>query len=332
MKMCMSWRIWGAGLLLSGLLGASLQVQAAGTPVGTVISNQATVNYAVNGLPLSASSNTVDITVQELIEFTLTWQDAANITVAGGDTDRVLTFLLTNTGNGTEAFSLSVNNALAGDQFDPVLATVYLDANGNGVYDAGTDTLYTGANHPDLAADASVAIFVLNNMPATLSDGDLGNSALTVTSTTGSGAAGTVVAGGGDAGVDALIGNSLGQQAVTGTYEAAVVTVSVVKSVTISDTFGGSTPVPGATLSYSLVVTVTGTGTAQTLVITDPVPTNTTYVANSLQLNGSALSDAADADAGDVGATTAGTVTVDLGDVVAGSAASTVSFSVTIDN
>jgi hypothetical protein len=67
------------------------------------------------------------------------------------------------------------------------------------------------------------------------------------------------------------------------------------------------------------------------VVISDPVPVNTTPVAGTLRLNNSLLTDAADADAGDVNATTAGTVTVRLGDLNSASPVQTITFEVKIN-
>ena len=88
---------------------------------------------------------------------------------------------------------------------------------------------------------------------------------------------------------------------------------------------------PGATLTYSIDVMVTGSGTATAVLITDPLPVDTTYVAGSLLLNGTPLSDAGDADAGDVGATTPNTVSVNLGDLDATSPVHTITFNVIIN-
>jgi len=66
------------------------------------------------------------------------------------------------------------------------------------------------------------------------------------------------------------------------------------------------------------------------VVITDAIPANTTYIPGSLALDGSPLTDTADGDAGDVGDSATGTLTVALGDLAAGAPGSTISFRVTI--
>jgi uncharacterized repeat protein (TIGR01451 family) len=128
-----------------------------------------------------------------------------------------------------------------------------------------------------------------------------------------------------------MIGASGGRAADTGTYIVSSVMVDIVKTATVLDPYGGSAPVPGAVITYALVVSVSGTGTAEGLVITDPIPANTTYGPGSLTLDGAPLTDEADGDEGDVGATTPGTVTVTLGDVTAPVPARTIAFDVVID-
>jgi uncharacterized repeat protein (TIGR01451 family) len=267
-----------------------------------------------------------------LLDVTVVWQDAAPVTVSPGDVDQVLTFSVTNTGNGTDSYSLAGLSTLGGDDFDPVLVGIYLDSNTNGAYDPGVDQQYVlGVNDPVLAADSTTTVFLLNDIPGGLLDGDTGNSELTATSNTGTGVPGTVFAGAGDCGLDAVVGTSGGSDSDIGTYLVSSVVVSVVKSAVVADPFGGTEPVPGAVITYTVVVTVTGTGTAEGVVVTDPIPAHTTYSPGTLTLNGGPLTDTADGDAGDVGDTTPGTVTVSLGDLVAGSPAQTVTFAVVID-
>jgi len=317
-------------LLLTVLLPAT--AVAIGTSAGIDISNTSTAEYSIAGSSSSVSGNTVTFRVDEKLDVNVTWQDAANIGVSTPDTNQILTFLLTNTGNGNDSYTLSVQNALGGDQFNPVQVDIYLDTNGNGNFNAGVDTLYIpGTNDPVLAADASQTIFVRNNIPASLNGGDLGNSQLTATSTTGSGAPATSFANAGDNNTTAVVGTSGGSSSAIGTYDVSNATVSLLKSVVISDPLGGNQPMPGATMTYSIQVSVTGPGTANGVVITDPIPANTTYTTGTLTLNAVSLTDVVDADVGDVGGTTPNTATVDLGNLTATSPIQTITFEVIIN-
>jgi uncharacterized repeat protein (TIGR01451 family) len=303
---------------------------AAGTPAGTNITNKASVSFVVDTATVNQDSNEVTLKVAEVLDVTLQWQDAGNLLVKAGDTGQAATFLLTNTGNGSEAFTLTVDNALGGDQFDPTLAGLYLDANGNSQYDAGTDTLYiAGSNDPVLAADGRLALFVVNDIPAGANDSELGKSGLSVAAKTGTGAAGTAFPGAGDGGINAVVGATGGGANDDATYQISAVDVSVVKSQSVADPYGGSEPMPAAVITYTIKVTVAGSGTAESVTFTDPVPANTSYVAGSLQLEGGGLTDGADGDVGEVSGTPVNLITVRLGDLQA--AAKTVTFQVTID-
>lgn len=326
-------RWFGMIVIMVAVLAASGRTFAAGTPAGTNIPNQATATYSAGGSSFTMNSNVTTITVAELMNLTATWQDTApGVNVNAGQANRVTTFRITNTGNGTDSYAIAATGAgVGGDQFDPSVTAIYLDANGNSAYDSGVDTLYSSGT-PTLGPDAYVTVFVLSTMPSvTLNDGDAGNVQLTATSNTGAGAPGTVLAGQGDSGVDAIIGAAGGTTSITGTYVVSTVVVSLNKTATVIDQFGGSQPVTGATIRYAIAVTVAGTGTASGVVVADAIPANTTYKANTLRLNGAGLSDAADLDAGDVGGTTPGTVTVTLGNLTSASPLQTITFEVTIN-
>lgn len=312
-------------------LSAHKPVLAVGTSAGIDITNTANVDYVIAGTSGTASDS-VSFRVDEKLDVNIIWQDAANIEVTTPATNQVLTYLLSNTGNGNDSYTLTVQNTLGGDQFNPGFVDIYLDTNGNGIFNPGVDTLYNpGLNDPALAADNSLTIFVRNNIPAGRIVGDLGNSQLIATSNTGSGVPGTALPGAGDSGSNAVVGTSGGSGNDIGTYEVANATVNLVKSVVITDPFGGNQPVTGATLTYSIDVTVTGPGTATSVVITDPLPADTTYTNGSLTLNAAALTDAVDADAGDVSGTTPNTVTVNLGDLTPASPVQTITFETIIN-
>jgi uncharacterized repeat protein (TIGR01451 family) len=288
-------------LIAVATISFATDARATGTVAGTTISNTATATYNdPGGNPVSLPSNTVNIRVDELLDVTVASNDPGNVVVTPGSTNQVLSFTVTNTGNGSEAFRLTPNGTLGGDQFDPTTTSLVLDTNGNGTYDAGVDTVYTpGVNDPVLAPDASVRVFALSSIPAGQANGDLGRANLTAAAVTGTGAPGTIFAGAGQGGGDAVVGTTGADGVDLGTYMVQQATVSFVKSQAVLDPFGGTKVVPGSIITYTLTATVSGSGSISNLAISDAVPSNTAYQAGTLNLQGSGLSDPADADAGE---------------------------------
>lgn len=315
-----------------GLLGAKISF-ALGTIAGTDIDNQATVNFDIGGSPGSAVSNTVTVTVAEVLDVDVTLL-SGTASVPSPSSNEELLFVVTNTGNGTEGVALAIDNALTGsDDFNPVAAApaaIYFDTDGSGDFSAG-DTAYDPLNNPVLAPDASIDVLLVNDIPAGELDGATGFSELSAVAETGSGAPGDRFPGLGDGGLDAIVGTTGADDAETGTYIIGDITIAVVKSATVADPFGGTDPVPGAEITYTIVVTPTGTDTAANAVFVDPIPANTTYLANSITLNAAALTDIADGDVGEYIAAPTPQVSVAFGDLTGASGAQTIVFTVTID-
>jgi uncharacterized repeat protein (TIGR01451 family) len=319
------------GLVLLALI-VSTGARAAGTSAGTNIQSTAQVTYTLAGNSQSASSNTVIVTVAEMLDVVVT--AAGTKTVAPGATQQALLFTVTNTGNGTEAFVLSaVSAGLTGDDFDPQLAStsIYFDTDNSNDFSSADVAYVPGNNDPQLAADSSVRVLVLNDIPAPLADAARGRTQLTAAARTGTGAAGTLFAGQGDGGLDALVGTSGGDSSQLGEYMVAGIQITATKSQTIVDPFGGARAVPGARIDYQVIVNVAGTGTAPSAVFNDDIPINTTYVPGTLQLNGTALSDLADTDMGELVSTPAPHVRIQLGDLTQASGPQTIRFAVTIN-
>jgi len=307
---------------------------AGGTPAGTDITSQATINYTITGTGHTGVSNIVTTSVAEVLDLSLVWQDAAAVVVQPGAIGQALAFRLTNIGNGSDAYNLTGQSTLGGDDFDPVLRNIHLDTNGNGRFDPGIDELYIpGGNDPVLAADAFTLLFLLNDIPPSTTVNQLGASMLSAASNTGVGVPGTVFTGAGENGLDAVVGANGGRFDSQGSYRIMALSaqVAILKSAVVVDPFGGSQPVAGATITYQLSVIATGTGTSNDVVISDAIPLNTTYNPGTLMLNGTPFTDALDGDSGDVGDTTTGAITVDLGDVAVGGPGQTITFTVTID-
>jgi uncharacterized repeat protein (TIGR01451 family) len=312
-------------------------VFAVGTGANTTITNTANITFDTGVTIGATASGSVNFQVDEIIAATQTWQDGANVAVLSPDTDQVLSFLLTNVGNGVETFSLNVINALVGDNFDPTNPRIYLD-NGNGTYDGiATETLYVpGVNDPVLDANGvnAMVIFVLNDIPGALATGNTGISRLVASSATpgASGSAvGDILLGQGDGGTDAVVGTTTADVNADGTYIIQGLAVNLVKSSDVVNDGSGCTtgcaPLPGATIRYSIAVNVAGSGTAEALVITDVIPANTTYLPNTITLDAAVLTDLVDADAANFAANT---VTVNLGNVLS-PVTRTITFDVTIN-
>lgn len=301
---------------------------ADGTAAGSKINNSATATYSLpGGGSGSVGSNIVSLTVDELLDVSVASRDGGDIAVFPGATGQVLTFIVTNNGNGSEAFALSARNALSGDDFDPSAFAIYLDSNGDGAYNPGIDQAYVaGSSDPVLAADAAISVFVISSIPAGAIDGTRAGIDLVATAVTGSGAPGTSFAGKGDGGGNAVVGATRGDGQDDGFYAVFAATVAFVKSATVSDTFGGSSAVPGSTIEYTLIATVSGSGSLDNLAIADAIPSGSAYKPGSIKLEGESLTDLADADAGEFSGSG---IAVRLGNVPAGQAR-TVTFQVTI--
>ena len=299
---------------------------AGGVKAGTLIENTASATYDGGAGPVTIPSNTITVKVDELLDVTVTSRDSGPVSAAPGSA--VLTFELTNTGNGPEAYTLTANPAVAGNDFDTTVNGIAVDTNGNGVYDPGVDQMLTGpATTAAIAADASLTVFVLVTIPGGVADGDQSDVSLLAEAVTGTGAPGTAFAGQGAGGGNAIVGSTGANATATGSLSVGITDVDLIKSATVRDPFGGTGIVPGATITYAIRAEVKGSGSVSDLVVTDAAPADTTYVAGSLKLDGATLTDAADADAGRFG--TSG-ISVDLG-TVSGGSSRTVTFQVTID-
>lgn len=300
---------------------------AAGVSAGTLIENTAIASYDDGGGPRTISSNTVTVRVDELLDVTLTSLDPGPVPTRPGEA--VLRFELTNQGNGPEAFRLLANPEVAGNDFDVTITAIAVDRNGNGIYDAGVDEVLAAPQvTAELAVDSVLTLFVLVNVPEGVADSDTGAVELVAEAVTGTGAPGTVFAAAGVDGGDAITGTTEARALARGNLVVGLTTVALAKSVTLRDPFGGSGAVPGSIASFTITATVAGSGSVADLVVTDAIPEGTTYAPGSLALDGTALTDAADADAG-TGSDADG-ISVALG-TVAGGTVRTITFDVAID-
>ncbi|MEM7077419.1 MAG: hypothetical protein AAF513_02210 [Pseudomonadota bacterium] len=327
-------------------------VAALGTDAGVSISNTATVAYEIAGAAQPPVSSTPVVTVvDELLDAVAVNDNGGNVPVSSPATGAILQFTVTNTGNGPEIYRIVAEDNVAEGGFDPSLTQLYLESNAIPGLQIGGDTAYVpGTGDPNLAEDQAQVVYVSADIGAGLSQNDIGDIALraiaqTIINQAGTDdpdavawpTPGTSYAGQGDGGGAAVVGASNDTANLlirtTGRYEVSNAVVTVVKTApTVLDPFGGTTVVPGSVITYQLQVSVAGTGTAEALVISDVLPAEVSYVANSLLVDGVAEDDdfapaGVDESGFDAGSST---VSVDRGDVTGGSPDVIVTFQVTV--
>lgn len=319
-----------AAAALSLALCAPLSsAHAHGTPAGTDIVNVAQLRWLDGSQERTIQSNAASLKVDERIDVAISWLDSGSVPVAPGDSNRVLTFRVVNAGNAPEAFALTALGTIGGDQWDPAIAGIAIDSNGNGLFDPDLDRTYrAGTDDPLLQADGSVTVFVLGNAPAGLPDAAIGLASLRASAVTGNGAPGTVFVGRGEQGTDAVVGATTATAVSQGSFVASLAVPQLAKTQKIVDANGGASALPGAVITYTLTASYDGAVATSGGLIEDPIPAGTSYVPGSLKLNGTTMTDAADGDAGQAGA--AG-VRVAIGALSRGANA-VVSFQVRVNN
>lgn len=289
------------------LLGSNA-AHAAGTTAGSTITNTVTVNYQVGGVSQTAVNASDTFTVDRKINLTVAELGSVTTSVAPGQTAAVTAFTVTNLSNDGLDFGLAATQATGGtaphggtDNFNVTGPAIYRDTNGNGTYEAGTDTAVTYLD--ELPADASQVVFVVANIPTGQINGDKATVILTATAREAGAAAtqGAVVtqtSGANTAAEDTVFADGAGSDdaANSGTFSArddytvaaAVLTVTKTSRV-ISDPVNNTTNpkmIPGAVVEYCIsVANGAGAATATNIAISDPVPANTTFVASSIMLN-----------------------------------------------
>lgn len=318
-------------LLVTGLIAAGLVLwptvaSAKGVGAGTLIENTASATYDAGDGPETLNSNTVTVKVDELLDVAVSSLDSGPVGTDPGS--GVLTFEVTNKGNGPEAFVLTANPSIGGNDFDTTIGAIAVDTNGNGVYDPGIDQILTGPETtPVLYPEDIVTVFVLVTVPAIVADGEKTTVDLRADAVTGTGAPGTVFAGQGVDSSDAIVGASGAFDTASGSLIVGITTVDLVKSAITVDPFGGTSAVPGSIITYTITASVSGSGSVSGLVVSDAIPSGTTYRTGTLTLDTIPTTDAAGDDAGEASATG---ILVDLG-IVPGGSSHTVTFEVGID-
>ncbi len=270
------------------LLSLAVSLYARGTLAGTSVVNQAQIKFVVGDVENNITSNTDEFVIDQVIDVDVSWQDSAPVEVGAGEEGHVLTFRLTNLGNGDDNITLSYEHNTSSD-FNTTSATIYQDTNGNGIYDPSTDT---AISHTNLSADANVTLFIVADIPTDANMSERSYDGIIATSDT------NATAGADDqAAVDVVVRK--GRDTDEGIYEVRDYWLASRKSVTVhSDDNQTHT---GTRLTYTIDLSIGGNNAGKSIAevkLTDTIPAGTRYIPGSLSLDGTLLTDAADSDAG----------------------------------
>ena len=309
------------------MLGAS-GAWALGTAAGTNISNSASLTYSAGGVDQTdaahggpKTSNTDQFVVDNKIDLTVGHSDTTIVPVVPGATAQVLTFTVTNTGNKVQDYSLTSTandgNPFAGetDNFDATNVHVFVDTNGNGTYEAGTDT---DTYIDELSPDTNITVFIVADIPAGQANNDVAEYTLTAQvaqggtsgtqggnitgDTNGHGVGSTNVAD--DAATEQIVfadgdgngatdGANDGKYADYDAYKVVTAVLDLTKlSCVISDPVNGvnanAKRIPGAVIAHVFDINNTGSATATGITITDdlvPELDETTVTVQELESN-----------------------------------------------
>lgn len=173
-----------------------------------------------------------------------------------GDT-LIFDFTVTNTGNGTDNFDFSATT-------DYVTWVYYVDGDQNGILSAGEKTAEAVLVSGNLNSSQVGYYIAIGTIPVGTPDTDTD--------------ATTIIATSKGAAAEAVPSVVTGSDTNSTTCTAPVLTL--VKSVLPA----GNQP-PGTELTYTIIVANSGTGVATSVVVSDAIPANTTYVDESMTVD-----------------------------------------------
>lgn len=318
-------------LVIAAVLGGT--ASATSVVAGTQVQNTVVVSYVVAGVTQTGTAST-SFVVDQLIDVTTTWQDAAPVKAAAGAVAQTLLFRLTNTGNGKDRYKLTLSALPAsGTDFAVDQCKLYLDQDKSGTYSAGDPEYVPGSNDPALDAAGHADLLALCALPASAKDGTFAQVRLAATSDTFSGVPGSAKPATDTPGMHVVVGMSGGAASSKGTYQASSVTYKFSSTQQVIDSAGGSVATSRSRIRYTLLVTANGgSATGRNLVVTNPMPEHTVYVPGSLTLDATSLGDSnTDSDPGDFNITAANAIAVRLGNVPGSASPHVITFEVTIN-
>lgn len=293
---------WFTKMLFPALLtGAMGLAHAEGTAAGTRINNTVKVSFQVGDSPDSIHTETAshDFIVSELIRSNVTSLNPSGVAVPTPATDVILTFQLTNTGNGEEIFMLSTDDMQS--EFAAEITSMWIESNGlPGLQE--DDTRYQDGEGVSLQADQSVTVYVVGNIPPDQEhEAEAGVMLTAMSATPGAGqlSIGDAVPPEQNNGVEAVVAQNNASDNDSSVYVVSGIQLDVRKEVVaVRDPYQGNLVMSGSEITYQITVDASGKGTAQNLKVSDPSPASMSYKQNTLFLNDQMVSDRNDDDKG----------------------------------
>jgi uncharacterized repeat protein (TIGR01451 family) len=292
-----------AVLALSALLG-TVAANAAGTAAGTTIGNNATLTYSVGTVsqnPIGSSpggnttgtGSTTTFVVDNKVVHTVTTSDGSPVSAVPGQTAVTATFVVSNTGNNTQDYALTVTGLSSGAQ--TIFGSSYTDT-----FNVTSCSTFIGATGStqlsyllNLTAGSSQTVRVVCSVPLAQVNTDLSGIYLTaeakVAGTNGATAL-TLPTGANDPNaVDVVLADAAGSDDATrdgksssrSAYRVTTATLNIAKTVsTVCDPLNGATTpmnIPGGFVQYTITITNNGSAPAILTQITDAPSTNVTF-------------------------------------------------------
>jgi len=256
---------WNIGNVNPGstvTIAVTVQINANVSP-NTILGNQFTLNYSVNGNNYTLPSNSASVTVNGVAVYGVEVTALFN-TLSKEPLDTVwYRFKIRNAGSIKDVIELSVNSTLA------LNWKLYKDGNNNGAWDA-TDPLLTNTNAKagvdvdSVAIGDSVRVFAMAPIPRFRTD-KIKDSMQVIAISSGD---------------------------ITKSDNKWGVTTMNVENVTIQQSIFpiGNQPA-GTELTYSILYSNNGSAAVNNFSIVDTSPKETNYVINSVKVNGVSVSD-----------------------------------------
>lgn len=226
----------GVALIVALLISLGQQSFAAGTLAGTVVSNQASVQYNAGSNVRTGQSNTATFTVGYKVSINLSTTSSSTTTVDSTIINKAFYFY--NAGNYSDDFTMTVGNVPTG-----WTAQLYKDKNNDQLWDGGDSLITSGdALYTDTTIANRIPLILRITIPRGSQAPDDTTANITVNIESNGTYLGSIVRVGG-----------VGTQ----TYTASVTIAKPVISFTVTPTYTAN-KIPGDNQSFALTITNTG--------------------------------------------------------------------------